>query len=275
MSCLTGSFGNRINNSDLLPGQAWAPEVLTLPADINGTYFLQVGSDWDPKDPAANWTLNVYSGGLGGTLVSNIYQEYGFSSFSTSFAYDGPTNGPLTVEVTGNGIANMFYKGDCLDLPNASDPTPIFEQTCFEVLPVCKCPTFLRWLNPSGGWQYWTFQYLKKTTLSAERGAVQSIYEPLLSQREVIKQILTSSAEDVINLKAKGLKKWHFDYLKSIAYAPHVLLLKNPETWQTEGAQWQGVLIDGEQFVKDCDAGRLESTISIRIPEVNTVKNTV
>jgi hypothetical protein len=275
MPCLTGQFAYKIENSDKAPGEVWTDDVQTLPADVNGVYYIQVGSDWDPKDPSATWTLNVYYGGLGGTLVTSFSQSYGDSSFSTSFVYDGPTNGDLTIEVTGQGIANLFYKGDCTALPTPSDPTPIFEETCFDVMPVCKCPTFLRWLDSAGGWRYWLFQYKKKTTLEASRGPVQDIYEPLLSARDTVQQIVSSEANELISLNAKFLDAWQFEYLKSIAYAPQVFLLTNPDDWQTDGAEWRGVLVDGEQFVKDCDAGKQEAELIIRLPSINTVKHSV
>ena len=151
------------------------------------------------------------------------------------------------------------------------DPLPVFSEVCIEEQKVCKCPTFLRWSNVTGGERFWLFQHNNIKTLQRSAQDSYRPYELDLSAREVARAILGVDAEMRHRVFAQNVaKKWH-DWFKSLGTAPQVWLLTNPDTWQSEGAKWRGVIVQSIDFPEECQHDTFDVRLAFTLPEINPV----
>lgn len=103
-------------------------------------------------------------------------------------------------------------------------------------------PIYLRWLNKQGGTSYWLFSrnniYSTKTTSS-------TIYEKnitTLTSTQSNREIIEKRVERQIKVGAV-VGDDDMDGLTGLFESPKVLMLVNPDTWSSEGAIWQSVIV--------------------------------
>jgi len=148
------------------------------------------------------------------------------------------------------------------------DPLPVFSEICIEEQKVCKCPTFLRWYNTTGGERFWLFQH---NNIQSVQRSPQDSYRPYeldLSAREVARAILGVDAEVRHRVFARNVpKKWH-DWFKSLDTSPQVYLLTNPGEAVPE---WRGIVVQSIDYPEECQHDTFDVRLVFTVPEINTV----
>jgi len=130
-------------------------------------------------------------------------------------------------------------------------------------------PIFLNWLGVSGGRNYWLFgkrQSFGKTT------EVKDTFEPYQSNIETAQgyvfetgrnsrpQLTIGASVDIED--AEGIA--------TVLDSPNVLMLMNPETWETESPIWQIVEpVAGSYKLWNTDQTRAEIEFTIRLTKIN------
>ena len=130
-------------------------------------------------------------------------------------------------------------------------------------------PVYLNWLGVSGGRNYWLFGKRQEKTKQVE---VKGVAEPSLRDIETAKGYLFETGREVYPRLTLGavVDAEDAEGIYTILDSPHVLMLMNPDSWQTDGPIWQVVRpLAGTYKEGFTDESRKAIEFTIDIPSLN------
>ncbi len=130
-------------------------------------------------------------------------------------------------------------------------------------------PVFLNWLGVSGGRNYWLFGLRQERTKQVE---VKGVAEPSLRDIENAKGYIFETGREVQPRLTVGavVDAEDAEGIFKVLDSPHVLMLMNPDTWQTDGPIWQIVRpLAGSYKEGFTDDTRKNIEFTIEIPTLN------
>lgn len=215
--------------------------------------------DYDPTDVRAKF--------LSGFKTPTYFPNFPFSlSFIHSEELDGggTTLKKEILDVNGNIIAT---ESDALDdtqkpfvnrvlldgFPNDANGLDVWIINNFkkvtEIKRVkidneCKAfPLYITWINALGGYSYYLFHSSNAETIQTK--AITSYIKNVDDLETSLGALGITGKETSKKIEfGARVKKSDMDGIASLFSSPKVMLLKNPETWETEGVKWGRVLIN-------------------------------
>ena len=132
-----------------------------------------------------------------------------------------------------------------------------------------KSPIYLNWLDTTGGRAFWLFDRVQTVVVDT---AVGDTFEPLVSnlkeqQGDVFEVERFAGNKLVLTTyttieKAKGIK--------SMLYSLNVLMLVNPDTWETDGVVWEAVRpLAGSYQLYNTNETHTSLTVTIELMATN------
>lgn len=101
-------------------------------------------------------------------------------------------------------------------------------------------PVYLNWLDTSGGRAFWLFNRIQTVGLETAVGDVfEPLVEDLATQQGDIFEVERQAGNRLVLTTYTTIEK--MKGIKSMLYSLNVLMLVNPETWQTDGVIWEAV----------------------------------
>lgn len=137
-----------------------------------------------------------------------------------------------------------FMPGEGYDIANLvlSDAlgtgTPLtvdFVDTC-----VPDNPFYVRWVNRSGGWEYYMFSANKRTGMEVKETDSYALYSGMLTDADRTREVLALDRIDVAEVGEEQLSREMYALLASIAVSPRIDVF-NPVL-----KRWEGVTIEGK-----------------------------
>lgn len=134
----------------------------------------------------------------------------------------------------------------------------------------CKdFPIYLTWLNTLGGYDSWLF--FKEHTSKVKTKSVNPYtinvedLETAIGSNEVSGKLVTPQIDIGGRMKAEDMKG-----MESLYTSPKVLMLNNPETWETEGAKWKRVIVKtGSLITLKTRTSYLNVKLTLDLPFIN------
>lgn len=129
-------------------------------------------------------------------------------------------------------------------------------------------PIYLNWLGTSGGRNYWLFRTRQAYGLNT---AVTGTFKPYLPDIENAQGTTYDTGRDASPRLTLGASLDIEDArgLDTLLYSPNVLMLANPETWESEGPKWQVVrVVPGSYKLRETDQTRAEVELTIELCEI-------
>ncbi|MCD7972126.1 MAG: hypothetical protein LUG18_05580 [Candidatus Azobacteroides sp.] len=174
------------------------------------------------------------------------------------------SNKPLTYKICDNNsieITNNFGEIIC----HKNRTSGIIEK----MLPIInKCvppnPFYVRWINQSGGWEYWMFGIRQYHTKSTDN---QQFFNPVVwdqAEAKAFTKEIYKDAEEKITVGAEGITNVEFDVLSKIMYASHI------EYYQPETKKWFFLIAESGEIQKDTrnHSQNLEITFLLPTPQL-------
>ena len=126
-------------------------------------------------------------------------------------------------------------------------------------------PVFLQWLNKQGGTSYWLFNKLVTETTKTKSADVYERYISNLTTSQI--NIGITEKQYTRSLRVGSyVDEEDLSGLIGLFESPKVLYLSNPDTWATDGAKWQSVIIeDGSQVVLKTKTPKYSIEFDIRL----------
>ena len=130
-------------------------------------------------------------------------------------------------------------------------------------------PVYLKWLNTSGGYSQWLFgkkqTKLIQTAIDGEYIANTEDLENSIGGEEFMGTNVQPAM--IVGADVPVIK---MDGIKGLLMSPKVLMLMNPDTWETEGVIWQRVRIQrGSYIVLYTDETRNKIEMTVYQPKIN------
>jgi hypothetical protein len=133
----------------------------------------------------------------------------------------------------------------------------------------CKdFPIYLTWLNGLGGYDSWLF--FKEHTVSTKT-KVSNKYNINVQDLENAVATNDITGKDVApQLKIGGrIEAADMDGMQSLYESPKVMMLSNPETWETDGAKWKRVIVKtGSLLTLKTRTAYLEVKLTLELPYI-------
>lgn len=131
----------------------------------------------------------------------------------------------------------------------------------------CKdFPIYLTWLNGLGGYDSWLF--FKEHSVST-RTKVSNKYTLNITDLETAigtNDITGKNIEPQMKIGGRMLAE-DMDGIKSLYESPKVMMLMNPDTWETDGATWQRVIVKtGSLLTLKTRTPYLEVKLTLELP---------
>ena len=107
----------------------------------------------------------------------------------------------------------------------------------------CKdYPVYLTWLNGLGGYDSWLFfkehtVKVKTRSLNAYTRNVESL-ETSIGNKDITGKTISEQMDIGGRIKSADM-----DGMESLYESPKVMMLTNPDTWETDGAKWIRVIV--------------------------------
>lgn len=120
----------------------------------------------------------------------------------------------------------------------------ITEKKTIKIDHECKdFPIYLTWLNGVGGYDNWLFF---KEHSSTTKTKITSSYTSNISNLETAIGTNDITGKDIApQMKIGGrIEAEDMDGMQSLFESPKVMMLMNPETWESDGAIWQRVIVN-------------------------------
>lgn len=132
-------------------------------------------------------------------------------------------------------------------------------------------PICLKWLNPYGGWDIWVFNKNYEKSINVNSSEMYRKFITDLSNTAGNQDIIGRRAFKSYKLGAENINKDKYLIgLESLLYTPKCLMLTNNDTWQTEGAKWQTVIVKDSDIVTDMsNETMINIELEILLPELN------
>ncbi len=131
-------------------------------------------------------------------------------------------------------------------------------------------PIYLNWQGTNGGGRnYWLFHTIQTKRLTTSEGATFSPFiEDNTNAKAYLEEISRGAVESLVcgaNVPASKLEG-----IKSLLYSTNVLLLMNPDSWQSDGVQWLKVrVVPGTFALGETVQEFVEVSFQIDFPEIN------
>jgi len=219
-------------------------------------------------------------------VFNNIFILDSFNQYNEFFDINGNSidaNFP-ELDFAQQGFLNRSTITDALDMSNVSfvkcslwsitgEFPPVLQLT--EEIEVdfdntCKdSPVFLNWLNTDGSRNFWLFERIQTKSLEVQLNGSFEKYEEDIETSEGSQVDTQRDAKNI--LIVGGLVPIEkIEGIKTSLYSINVLLLKNPETWQTEGVIWERVrIVPGTFKLYETDQTSAEIQFSIQLNAIN------
>lgn len=130
-------------------------------------------------------------------------------------------------------------------------------------------PVYLKWLNVKGGYSQWLFgKRQTKLIQTAIDGEYVSNIEDL--ENSIGGEEFLGTDVQPAMIVGADVPVIKMDGIKGLLMSPKVLMLMNPDTWETEGVIWQRVRIQrGSYIVLHSDETRNKIEFTIYQPKIN------
>jgi len=143
----------------------------------------------------------------------------------------------------------------------------------------CKdFPMYVCWLNSLGGYSYWLFFKHHEESTKTKANAKYDINIQDLETAIATNDIVGKDAVHVFKVGAR-IQEEDQDGITGLFESPKVMLLMNPETWQTASAtsgpapKWQRVIVKtGSALILKTGTKYLDAKMQLQMPFVNTQK---
>jgi len=141
----------------------------------------------------------------------------------------------------------------------------------------CNDPNivFLKWIGPSGAWNFWLFSY--NQTENFETASSQGVFSRTvdnLATAESYSEWISKEAVGELLLGAEGLSRNDMTLLKTLLSSPKVMMLMNPTTWVTDGEIYQTVKVKNGKFkIGDTRTALNSLELAIALNEINVQVN--
>jgi len=137
----------------------------------------------------------------------------------------------------------------------------------------CKdFPVYLTWLNGLGGYDSWLF--FKEHTERVKTKAVNPYsiniedLETAIGTNDITGKNITPQIQVGGRIMVEDM-----DGMESLYESPKVMMLTNPETWQTDGAKWKRVIVKtGSLITLKTRTSYLEVKLTLDLPFINKQK---
>lgn len=137
-------------------------------------------------------------------------------------------------------------------------------------------PVYLKWINTLGGWSYWLFAFDQQKSINVGDAVTFERNITELSTADNKLQYLSKRAFPKIVCGANDVSAANFAGLKGLLYSPVVMMLTNPDTWETDGEgdtplpKWQTVLVQPGSFnLETTRGGFADVEITLQLSEIN------
>lgn len=185
----------------------------------------------------------------------------------------------LTIDVSKKPFVNRLSidtltpLGSFADYRIIDNAIEVTEVLRLNVLDSClDHPIYLCWLNSIGGYDYWLFDRIntEKTSTRIDNMYTKNIIDLETSKGNI--DITGKSNKRQVDFGAY-VKEESMDGLVSLFESPKVMLLKNPNEWETDGANWQRIIIKpGSLIVSESKKAFFNIKMSMLLPTINTQK---
>jgi hypothetical protein len=151
--------------------------------------------------------------------------------------------------------------------------TQVIETKRIKVDSECKdFPIYLTWINSLGGYDSWLFFKTNKVKIRTklENQHLKNIEDLETSIGNI--DITGKSIQPQVDFGAR-VQAEDMDGMAGLFGSPKVLYLTNPETWQTDGAKWQRVIIKpGSLLTSESNVSFVDIKLTMLLPTRNTQK---
>jgi hypothetical protein len=137
-------------------------------------------------------------------------------------------------------------------------------------------PIYLKWINTLGGWSYWLFAFDQQKSINIGDAVTYENNITELSTADAKLEYLSKRAFPKIVCGANNVSTANLAGLKGLLYSPKVMMLTNPDTWETDGAgatplpKFQTVLVQPGSFnLETTRRGVADVEITLQVVEIN------
>lgn len=141
----------------------------------------------------------------------------------------------------------------------------------YDIIDYCKeNSVYLNWLHPSGARLFYLFQ---RNNIKGLTTKTIDSYNPYFADIETQSGDAFITGKEVTPSLTIGgvdtIKK--YKWIKTLLYSSNILMLTNPDSWETDGAIWQNVNIpDGSFTLEQATDSNVEFAFTIILPKINT-----
>lgn len=130
-------------------------------------------------------------------------------------------------------------------------------------------PIFLNWFGTEGERNYWLFHVFQTKQLATSEG---STFAPFIEDNtnatSYLNEISRGAVESMVCGGNVPISK--IEGIKTMLYSPNVLMLMNPDTWESEGPKWLKVrIVPGTFKLYDTDQKKADIQFTLEFPEIN------
>ena len=133
----------------------------------------------------------------------------------------------------------------------------------------CKdFPIYLTWLNGLGGYDSWLFFKEHSVTTRTKISNKYNINVQDLENAVATNDITGKDVSPQIKIGGRMLAA-DMDGMQSLYESPKVMMLSNPETWETDGAKWKRVIVKtGSLLTLKTRTAYLEVKLTLELPYI-------
>lgn len=137
-------------------------------------------------------------------------------------------------------------------------------------------PVYIKWVGKRGAWNYWMFDVsqIESSDISAKQGEFSQFIE-FLNLADTSGNFISKEETPEIQLFAEKLDYNDVTGLRTLLSSPKVMMMTNPTTWQSDGAdKWQTVMVStGRYKIRDTKGYLNSFQCTISLPEQLNISN--
>lgn len=141
----------------------------------------------------------------------------------------------------------------------------------------CNDPNivFLKWIGPSGSWNFWLFSF--NQTESLETASSQGVFSRFIEDLAIAEsdsEFISKEAYPELTLGVEGISSNDLTLLKTLLSSPKVMMLMNPTTWVADGEIYQAVKVkNGRYKIRDTRSSLSNLELTITLNEIYVQTN--
>ena len=141
-----------------------------------------------------------------------------------------------------------------------------------DIWPECIVnPVYLQWFCTVGGPAYWCFAFRQQRGLTTKELGVFLPYIDDLETAQADVETIGLNVQPQLVVGAMGLTTDQMLIIESLLCSTRVLMLTNPDDWETDGPKWHRVGVAPGTFkTKRTDLSRHNIEITLNLPRINT-----